>query len=462
MSMGSPYSSRPTMRQPTTSEGTPQHLKNQILAMFQAYGVDPAYMGPSSTADASRIDRLTQEVMQGNRNWHDLELSVMRLAASSTSGVRAQILNQFIQAGIPLSYHQDGSWTETPLNRLNRMEREVTTGQRRLQDTATSIEGLRAGYMQYAAQTDYGRRGAPVGTPTGGPPSPPGTAPSDDPTALQRDAFASLMGVFREYDLGDDFSDWVWQQIVAGRSQNEVLLDLYSPGNAGHDAFRRRFEGIFARQEAGLTPMSPAEIVAYEQALNQRLTMAGMDQFYTRGLVTRLVANDISLAEAAVRIDEGLEEVAYSGSEIRDAFAEFYGVQGDQALAMLYLDPELALPELERMTRTAVVGGIGDRFQVNLKEDRASRIGDIGYSKGQLQEGFMQIEGMKGLLEETYGESAIGQDYTAEGEGADAVFGLGEGARERIERRRRQRIGDFSGQDNALLSERGLGLGASD
>lgn len=466
---------------PPPAKLTTAERRTRILELFRLYGVDPAFMGVGQGPDASRIDRLVGEIESG-REWHNLEISIMRLAAQTATGSRRQILESFIQNGIPLTWYRDmsGNVTERPLERLTRLEAELAGG-RTLDQLNASLDSQRGEFMLWYDR--YGRNPNPVGEPPPGPPAPPGeeqppgppatppgveppppgTGPTDDPSGLQRDALARLREIFRSYDLPDSLADWAWQQLVAGRSENEILLDFYVPGNAAYDAFSARFPQIFRRQERGVDPISPADVLNYERTLNQEMSRMGIGNFFSRDLVARLMGDyDVSMRESQERLYEGFAEVAFH-PETRTAFQSYYGVQGDQALAAFFLDPEQTLPELERMANAAMVGGLGMNFDVHLKRDRAMQVADLGYDRAQAQRGFMEVDEMSPLYDEALAERGKDFDFRAEMEGVDAVFGLGEGGRQKLQRRLRTRQAWTSGGGGALLTERGLvGVGSAD
>lgn len=287
-----------------------------------------------------------------------------------------------------------------------------------------------------------------------------GAGPSGYPTApglgANRDALARLTQILKQYGLGD-MTDWVRGKLLAGASEAEITLDLYD-----QPQFKQRFPAIEARRAAGLNPVSPAEILEYETRGRELLRRAGItagsftDRDYLQGLMTK----DVSLAEVQDRLNDGLLRVKNAPPEVRTVFGSYFGTSGDAALAQLFLDPDKALPELEKMASTAVAGGIGQRFGVLIAQGIAREIADTGASDAAIWQGFTQLDAMRTLFQESISET---RDMTAEGEGVSAVFGTQPGAQKAVADRIGARTSVFRGGGSAASNDSGVvGLGVAD
>lgn len=293
-----------------------------------------------------------------------------------------------------------------------------------------------------------------TGDPREGTPAGPNQAPGSSPD-LTRDAMARLQSVLRQYGLGD-MTEWIRSKLLAGASEAEIQLELYD-----QPAFKARFPAIDARRQAGLSPVSPAEILDYETRGRELLRRAGLtsEQFTNSTYLQGLMVKDVSLAEVNDRVQNGLVKIQQAPAEVRNAFGSYFGTSGDVALAQFFLDPELAVPELERMATTAFVGGVGQRFNVHLAQQIAREVADTGASDQAVWQGFRQIDQIKSLFQETLAETT---DLTAEQEGVQAVFGTQPGATDTLQRRAQQRTAAFSGGGGAAATDRGVvGLGTA-
>lgn len=298
------------------------------------------------------------------------------------------------------------------------------------------------------------------GDQTPGAPAAPGTPTPSGPGAnnnnLQRDALARLGQLLNQYGLGG-MLDWVRSKLIAGASEAEIQLELYD-----QPAFKARFPVIAARQAAGLTPVSVAEVLEYEQRGRELLRRAGVtaEQFKKSEYLQDLMAKDVSLSEVQDRLNEGLMKITEAPAEVRVVFGNYFGTNGDAALAQLFLDPEKALPELEKMASTAFAGGIAERYGIQLAQGIAREIADTGASDAAIWQGFANIDSMRNLFTETISET---QDMTAQGEGVAAAFGTQPGATQTLQRRAQARTNVLRGGGGIGSTERGVvGLGEAD
>lgn len=319
---------------------------------------------------------------------------------------------------------------------------------------ATDANGVSTINGQTYTQTSPGTYvGNVPGTAGGGGAPPAGPPPL---TAAQQDAFARLNQILNQYGLGS-LADWLRQKIVAGASDSQILLELYD-----QPAFRQRFPAIEARRAAGLTPLNPTEILAYEQQVSQLVHLSGLPASFASSTYAQdLLAHDVSVAELSARIEQGFLKVSEAPQEVRDAFSRYFGVNGDNAIAALFLDPDKSLPELEKMAMSSYVGGIGSRFGVNLGLSKAREIADTGLSEAAIWQGYRQLDSLSPLFTETLGERT---DLTKESTGVDAVFGTQPGAEGTLDQRRRSRVNAFGGGGGgAYATSKGVtGLGVAD
>lgn len=320
----------------------------------------------------------------------------------------------------------------------------------------------------YGANAQPPMVGAP-GTPTApapaAPPSPaaptptaptPATPAAPVDTAAQNSARARLQSTLDTYGLGD-LVDWAWTQLQGGVSEDTILLDLRN-----QPAFRQRFPGLYARQERGLAPISPAEYVAYEQQARQIMRQFGMPEgfFDSHDDFALFIAEDVSVAELYERIQGGFRDVAYAPQAVRDVFAEWFGASGDSALAAFFLDPERATPLLQNMKVDAEIGGAARMAGVRTGFSTARALREHGVTYEAAVQGFGRVRSLDPLYAETVSEF---DDFTAEGVGTSAVFGLDPAASRVLERRRQRRLSAFEGGGGAALGQRGVaGLGVEE
>jgi hypothetical protein len=277
------------------------------------------------------------------------------------------------------------------------------------------------------------------------------------PTGAQVSAKIYIEKILEDYGLPASLADWAWERIVNGDSQEQIALDLRETNE-----FRQRFPAIAAREAAGLPPISPAEYVAYERTAGQLLRQAGLPPgFYDdRSDFTELLTNDVSVAELNQRVSEqGWQRVASAPQQVRDAFGEFFGVQGDAALAAFFIDPERAVPLLQRMAAQADIAGRAlQAGNLRLDANRAGELADIGIQGLQVQQAAANVAEKSALFSESVSET---DDLTGEREGLNAALGVGDAST--LAARQAQRVAAFSGGGGAAAGQAGVaGLGSND
>lgn len=304
-----------------------------------------------------------------------------------------------------------------------------------------------------------GTAGGGGGTTGGGGGTMPGTGGMTG-TPGQRDALARLRVLFSNYGLPETVGDWAWQAILTGKSEAEIVNDLYDPANAGGAAFAARFPAIAARRKAGLAPISPAEYIQYERGYRQLVESAGLPvSFYdTPQDVQSFIQGDVSLAEVADRISRGYTAVKALPTDIREQFSSMFGADSDAALASFVLDRKRSLTALEKAISSSQAAGIGNRYGVRVSNEVAQQLGDMGYNPEQFSRGFSQIADIASLFSERVGETT---DLTAGGTGVEAVFGSKRSAQAQLAERIGQRGNVTALAGGALTTGQGaLGLGS--
>lgn len=262
-----------------------------------------------------------------------------------------------------------------------------------------------------------------------------------------------------QYGLGS-LGTWAWQryQQLGGGTDAMNIINLEV---TQRPEFKARFPAIAARAAAGLSPISPADYVHYEQGLNQMMHQYGLPYGQSSGqfatYVTKLLTGDVSLTEAQSRIADGYQRVANAPQSVRDAFAGYFGVKGDAALAALYLDPTEALPHLEQMQQAATLGGTGVNFGVKLDAGQAMDLAQH-VTTGDGSQQFAQVQQMASLYSEQFGET---KDLTQQ-QGVEAAFGVNGNAALDLTRRLQERTAKTAGGGGAATSAAGvIGAGSA-
>jgi len=305
---------------------------------------------------------------------------------------------------------------------------------------------------------------APTPVPEQQPPPP--TPPQD---ATGRYLFDSLAAWLRDMGLSDLFSTtadgtptgWLWEKIQGGIDTTAELQVAVE----GTDAWRSRFQAIVQQREAAargepVRVMSANEVIQYEQTAAQLLRSAGMPSWFYDSYqdFVPLMTGQVSVAELQSRIDRSLGMVTEAPPEVRDAFAEFYGANGDAALAAFFLDPNRTVSSLDRAARTAFTAGTARNFGLEVDKARAERIAQTPLSEAAIYQQLGDTAKLEPLSRSGFGEGSTLSD----GQLLDATFFGDPAARREMERRLGMRQSTNSNSvGGALLTQRGVGVGTA-
>lgn len=259
-----------------------------------------------------------------------------------------------------------------------------------------------------------------------------------DPTT---NASAYLQAVLDQYGLGS-LTDWAFGALKRGLSAEQILQEMRATTE-----FKARFPAIAQREQAGLPALSPGEYVSYEKAATQMMRDAGLPSgFWDQPSdFTDLLAKDVSQAELQDRINQGFNRMQFQvPEEVRTVFHDWFGPQGEGALAAFFLDPDRAKPVLMEMANKAFVGGYGKRFGFDVGQDTATQIVQSGRTD-QAPQAFEQLDQARSYFDETISEKT---DLTQE-QGVRSAFGLDGDATRAVQQRQQERQAQFQGNTNA-------------
>lgn len=233
-----------------------------------------------------------------------------------------------------------------------------------------------------------------------------------------------------------------------------------------YDFFKQRFPGIEAAKflaaqnpdKVSYIP-TPEEYLQLEQGYMQVLRRAGFPPGFwdTPDDFAAWIATGRSVMEVQEDVARSYERVRNAAPEIREWFADQYGIHGDAALAAFFTDPMKAGDALTDPAVFAEIGGTASRFGFDIDLVRAERLADIGVDYSQAAAGFASLADIDTLFEESVGERT---DLRAEDEGLDVAFNTDGEGRKAVEQRRRARLAEFAGGGTVAATDDGvIGLG---
>lgn len=261
-------------------------------------------------------------------------------------------------------------------------------------------------------------------------------------------ATALVTEMLRRYGLEYSQSTVMrWVGLISDDIDNVVILEeeiRKSP------QFTARFPGLEQRLRNGYSAISVDEYLQLEDDMRSIVRSAGLPEtFYdSPEELAGFIANDVAPSEFEKRVIDGFIAAREAPQEVKDALREFYGVvDSDAALAAYYLDPEKALPAIQREFESATIAsratqtGFGRIDRTQAEDLRAQ-----GVTSQQALAGFSQA-----ALEREITSANLGKDTTfTDQEVVDAQFSGDASVIERIKKQREQRLAEFGGSSGRV------------
>ena len=229
--------------------------------------------------------------------------------------------------------------------------------------------------------------------------APPATGTTED-----RNAFSILKQRLQDFGL-EGMADKVWTFILENGPDDDAgtMLWLYQ-----QPEFKARFPAFEALQRK-YKGIQPSQYILLERQYAQTMRGAGLSAsfFDNPNDFTALIENDVSQAEFQERIDNGFKKVAEADPSVREAFRQYFGVEGDAALAAFYIDPDRSAPKLAKAAQMAELGGAASTMGVQINADYAEKLTRLGVSQAQALAGFQKMQQQRALFAGGINETAV-------------------------------------------------------
>jgi hypothetical protein len=263
----------------------------------------------------------------------------------------------------------------------------------------------------------------------------------------QNRVIATLKNAFESYGLMGLYSDiekWARQDYSA----DAVLLELRKT-----PAYKDRFPAMeaLAQKRRGI---SEGEYIEFERNATRLEREYGLPEgMLGKDSVTTLLTNEVSGRELENRVVLASNATQTVSQQMRTQFQDFYGV-GQGGLAAYFLDPEKAMPLLERQYAASNIAGQGLIQGVNTTRDIAEELFEAGVDQEGARRGFGQVARDAALTQGR--NNTITQDALIRG-----TFGTAD-YNEQIRRARQAEIGQYAGGGGFVSNNEGAsGIGKS-
>ncbi len=268
--------------------------------------------------------------------------------------------------------------------------------------------------------------------------------------ASRKSAFDILRDEFKRYGLESLITD------SEALARSGVDPEEFSIGLRNTQAYKQRFSANTARINAGLSALSPAEYVALEDQYQRLMRTYGLPaSFYqktgtgSQPELDKLISVDVAPTELEERIQLAVEKVNNASPEVIQSLEEFYPGVNKANLVAYVLDPQKALPLIQRQVRAAEIGAGARQAGLGTTVGRAEELARYGVTAERAREGFQTVAETLprgGQLASFYKEAPLTQS-----EVESEVFGT-TGAVEAKKRRERlvgREVASFAGSSGA-------------
>jgi hypothetical protein len=205
-------------------------------------------------------------------------------------------------------------------------------------------------------------------------------------TPIQETYSQILKRQLTEWGLTDLFAD-VDRLIKEGLGEDAINVQLQQT-----DAYKRRFAANEQRIARGLSALSPAEYIAVEESYRRVMQSYGLPAGFWDQVedFTGLIARDVAPDEVNERVKTARDAFLSADTETRNMWRELYGLSDGAGIAAV-LDPDRALPIVERMAATARAGATAVRNGLQADRGRLESYVDQGFSASDLTAAFGEI-----------------------------------------------------------------------
>jgi hypothetical protein len=279
------------------------------------------------------------------------------------------------------------------------------------------------------------------------------TAIKEKDLTTRRSAFQIIKEEFDRYGIGKLVGD-VERLLVEGTPPAEYSFQLRQT-----PTYKQRFAANEQRIKKGLRALDESSYIALEDQYQDVMRRYGLPEAYyqrddigTQKAFEKLIAADVSNVELEKRIQNTQSRIFDANPEVMTAMRQFYPDITNGEILAYALDPETALPQLERKIAAAEIGGAALQAGLTTGLGRAEELAAAGITKAAAQEQYgkiAQILPRAGTLAEIYKQGPYTQAI-AETE----AFGL-KGAAEATKQRKlltELEQAQFAGQSGAAKS----------
>lgn len=269
----------------------------------------------------------------------------------------------------------------------------------------------------------------------------------DEKTRVQN-VVATLTGVMNDYGLGSLLAK-VTQMVQEGLNSEAVMAQVRQTTEYA-DRFPA-MKTLAGKQRV----LSEAEYIAFERNASSLERSYGLPEgMLGKDKVTKLLENEVSAKELGERVNMAAVGAFQTSVEVKDQFRDYYGISSG-GLTAYFLDPDQALPLLERQYTASQIGAEAQIQDFNFDVKQSERLTQYGLTRESARQGITNAADQK-AFQGGFGDT-VTQDQLI-----DASLMGDSAAQKSIERVKKGRQGRFDAGGGYASNTKGVtGLGSA-
>ena len=205
------------------------------------------------------------------------------------------------------------------------------------------------------------------------------------------DVAKAMMTGWGLYKAGDPTSDALVKTIqdlaTQGAGPDTISLALQQS-----DAYKQRFIGNTTRQQNGMSVLTPADYIQWENDISRVLDAAGVPKGFYAGTneLATLIGNNVNYQVVQNRVDLAAKSIANTDPFYAQQLKNLYGLsQGDMIAHVL--DPSIAMPLIQKQVGSASIAAAAAAQGMGLNATTAENLYGQGITESQAQQGFANV-----------------------------------------------------------------------
>ena len=200
----------------------------------------------------------------------------------------------------------------------------------------------------------------------------------------------TLRGIMTQFGLSG-LMDEITRMVQEGLDGDAVMARVRET-----EAYNQRFPAMRALRSKGRVIDESAYIEFERDAARLERSYGLPAGILGKDAVTRLLENDVSARELEERVSLAAVNSFQTPQEIKNQFQQYYGI-GPGGLTAYFLDPDKALPLLNKQYASATIGAEGGMQGIGVGREMAEQLTDFGITREQARAGFGNVRQQMGL-----------------------------------------------------------------